>query len=77
MASAHRHQWLPGSLVVRSRVPSTVSRITEIQVGFLSHEDAAAYSATTELLVGTKAIGFCRARVIGGTVFRGRRRLGT
>ena len=37
------------------------------QVGFLSREDAAAYSATTQLLVGAKAVGLCRARVIGGT----------
>jgi HIRAN domain-containing protein len=37
------------------------------QVGFLSREDAAAYAATTRLLMSAKAIGLCRARVIGGT----------
>jgi hypothetical protein len=37
------------------------------QIGYLSREDAAEYKAVTAALIAEKAVGLCRARLIGGT----------
>jgi hypothetical protein len=36
-------------------------------VGYLSREDAVEYKPVTEALIAAKAVGLCRARLIGGT----------